>query len=694
MASNDGTVGPGVLGPGGVRSEPTVPASDSRGRGRRARHRMADPGGYITGLDGLRALAVGSVIVYHFVPGAMVGGFLGVDVFFVLSGFLITTLLLRETRKSGRVDLKRFWTRRARRLLPALVTLVLVVVPLAALVNRDLMVGIGRQVLGALTFSSNWLEIAHGSSYFNNTSPLLFKNFWSLAVEEQFYLLWPLLFIGILVLTRNWFQRWILATGIAVLSALWMAFLFDPAHPTRVYFGTDTHLFGLALGVALAFMWADRSAGFLAHPVWQRFSQLWGLLGLGGLLALMVYLNDTTALAYRGGIFAASICTAILIASMLAPNSPVARAGEFAPLRYIGTRSYGIYLWHWPIYVMIQTAFPAAAGTGGAWTQSIAALIVTLLVCEASYRFVEEPVRERGFRECLGIAMNSVRVKSRVGLAAAAVVGLLGVGTTVAVALAPDKSSVQEAIERKEAELAGGGPGNDPADPGAPLASPGVGGVDAALVTGGEVTTEPTEAEPTETEPADADPSDAETTDAEPTEAEPTETEPSGEEAVAISGDQMTAIGDSLIVTSADGLTYRFPGINYLAESNRQWHQAPAIVDAGLADGTIRDIVILDFGTNGGIPDESVVRDVIDKLGPDRTVVLVTIYGLSTFIDASNEILHNVAADYPNVIIADWHAAISAEPHKLQADQTHPDLEGMHLMAEVIDQALQDHLAS
>jgi len=156
----------------------------------------------------------------------------------------------------------------------------------------------------------------------------------------------------------------------------------------------------------------------------------------------------------------------------------------------------------------------------------------------------------------------------------------------------------------------------------------------------------------------------------------------------------MTAIGDSLIVTSADGLTYRFPGINYLAESNRQWHQAPAIVDAGLADGTIRDIVILDFGTNGGIPDESVVRDVIDKLGPDRTVVLVTIYGLSTFIDASNEILHNVAADYPNVIIADWHAAISAEPHKLQADQTHPDLEGMHLMAEVIDRALQDHLAS
>lgn len=152
----------------------------------------SDPGGYISGLDGLRAIAVLAVILYHIAPGVFHGGFLGVDVFFVISGFLITTLVLREKRKTGGINLGQFWVRRARRLLPAFLALIIIVVPLAWVVSRDLLVGIGRQVLGALTFSTNWLEIAHGSSYFDQTTPLLFKNFWSLAIEEQFYVLWPL----------------------------------------------------------------------------------------------------------------------------------------------------------------------------------------------------------------------------------------------------------------------------------------------------------------------------------------------------------------------------------------------------------------------------------------------------------------------------------------------------------------------
>ncbi|MFH5822161.1 acyltransferase family protein [Georgenia sp. AZ-5] len=224
------------------------------GRGRTA-GLLADAG-RIEGLDGLRALAVAAVLVYHLRPASLPGGFLGVDVFFVVSGFLITTLLLREIATRGRIDLARFWLRRARRLLPPLLAVVVLSVPLAWLASTDLLVGIGRQVLGAVTFSSNWLEIGAGSSYFDATAPQLFVNFWSLAVEEQFYLLWPAA-VAALVAAAGGRRRTRVALVLAAVSAAFMAVLHTPGEDaTRVYYGTDTHLFGLMIGAALAFAFA------------------------------------------------------------------------------------------------------------------------------------------------------------------------------------------------------------------------------------------------------------------------------------------------------------------------------------------------------------------------------------------------------------------------------------------------------
>lgn len=597
---------------------------------------------------------MGAVIAYHLHPGLIPGGYLGVDVFFVLSGFLITTLLLREMRKTSRIDLKGFWLRRARRLLPALTLLTITVVPVAALINRDLLVGIGRQVLGALTFSSNWLEIAHGTSYFDQTSPLLFKNFWSLAVEEQFYLLWPLGFLLLMVIARSWRARIATALVLAGISAVLMAVLADPTHLTRVYYGTDTHLFGLALGVALAFSWAPTHASWLAHPQVVRIRPYLGPAGLVVLAALMATMPDQSLIAYRGGILLASLATAAILVGIIAPDSGLAKIGENSALRWVGTRSYGLYLWHWPMLVMAQTAFPQARGTAGFWAVNIAAVILTGLICEASFRYVETPIRHRGFIESATVSADRVRSRSRWAVAAAAATAVCVIGTGAAIAIAPEKSSVQLAIEAAEQADEDAGPAKVP------------GGV--ADKPTEEPTAEPSE-EPSETaeEPETPDPKESPAFDA----SMPT-------------GDELTAIGDSIIVTSRDGLTYAFPGINYVAKSNRRWAEAPALVEAGIASGEIRRAVILDYGTNAGVPDPDVVRQTINLLGPERMIVLVNLYGTSTFIDDANEKLAQIADEFENVRLADWHAAVMENPSILQADQTHPDLDGMHVFADVV----------
>ncbi len=234
------------------------------------------PGERIAGLDGLRALAIVGVLVYHLDAAWLPGGFLGVDVFFVVSGFLITTLLVREHRRTGRVALSQFWVRRARRLLPALVLCVVTSVLIARIVSADLLVEVGRQMFGALTFSTNWLEITAGSSYFDQTAPQLFMNFWSLAVEEQFYIVWPLVTIGLLALSSR--VRVGAALSIGFVSALLMALLYVPeTDATRVYYGTDTHLVGLMVGAGLAFAWASpRLALFVTPSRWGRFGWIAG----------------------------------------------------------------------------------------------------------------------------------------------------------------------------------------------------------------------------------------------------------------------------------------------------------------------------------------------------------------------------------------------------------------------------------
>ena len=581
--------------------------------------------GRIPGLDGLRALAVVAVVVFHLNPAWLPGGFLGVDIFFVVSGFLITTLLVREHARTGRLDLPAFWARRARRLLPALLVVIPFSVLLAWVSERDLLVGIGPQVLGALTFSFNWVQIAAGSNYFAATSPQLLTNLWSLAVEEQFYLAWPLITLGLLIAIRSARSRIGIVLILAAGSGFLMAARFDPeVGATRVYYGTDTHVFGLMIGAALALWWTTPEIRGPAFWIARRRPAT--ALALGVLAGLMWWLDESRPLTFRGGLVLASVASAVLIASAITGGT-LARALDLPALRWIGERSYGIYLWHWPVILVVNADYGPVPGSAGfGWTR-LWCVVVILALADLCYRLVELPVRRRGWRGAVDLWARQLpgRADGRRVLLIGATTVLLLAGA--ALASAPGMTSAQQQIVLNE-EAATRSPVPDSAV----------------------------------SEPRAADFS-----------------MPMGEE--------IDAYGDSMMVGSVPALKYYFPGIRIDAKSNRRWSSGYRAV---LASGTdIRRAVVLSFGTNAGVT-EADVRATLDRLGSHRMIVLVNVHLNSTRASSDNAALKRVAADYRNVVVADWSARVRTERTLLQSDGIHPSMTGQHAYAAVVRQTFAD----
>lgn len=351
-------------------------------------------------LDGVRAIAVLFVLLYHGGVRSLPGGFLGVDVFFVLSGFLITSLLLVEWSTTDRIDVAAFWFRRARRLLPALVLVLIVVAVYAAWmapdVTRDRLRG---DMLSTLFYAANWRFVVNGVSYFEQyATPTPLLHTWSLAIEEQFYLVWPIVVILLArYLAKGSKERapLILAGacgGAALVSAGLMFAIYQPGlDPSRVYYGTDTRAQALLVGAAAAGLaihrgwWHDRtSAG-------ARLAAALSLIGLVGVGLLGFFGSDSAPWMYRGGFLVAALISAALVAAVAHPSTnPVITLLAIAPLRWIGLASYGIYLWHWVIFVILT---PERTGTEGHALLSIR-VAITLLVATISYLFVEKPIRQ------------------------------------------------------------------------------------------------------------------------------------------------------------------------------------------------------------------------------------------------------------------------------------------------------------
>jgi peptidoglycan/LPS O-acetylase OafA/YrhL len=340
---------------------------------------------YRPGLDGLRALAVVAVFLYHARIDWLPGGFLGVDLFFVLSGYLITSLLLVEWEARNRIDLFRFWMRRARRLLPALVVVVLASLILASIFARQDLAHTRSDVASSLLYYMNWHLIAAHHSYFNVMgNPSLLGHVWSLAVEEQFYIVWPLILVPCLVLVGRKRLPMLVIAGIAA-SATLMWVLYNPGgDPSRVYYGTDTRAFLLLMGILLALVW----------PYIERFKEavplleLFGVAALVGTVLLFRNMQDFNPTFYRGGDLAASFCFVVLIAAVAHPRTGIGRALGVAPLRWVGERSYGIYLWHLPIILLV-----AGVNVRSSPGVVLAEAVIVLAAAALSFRYIEEPIR-------------------------------------------------------------------------------------------------------------------------------------------------------------------------------------------------------------------------------------------------------------------------------------------------------------
>ncbi|OOC63035.1 acyltransferase family protein [Paenibacillus ihbetae] len=353
---------------------------------------------YMPGLDGLRALALIGVMAYHWGFGFASGGFLGVSLFFVLSGYLITDILTSQWHHHRRIDLKDFWVRRFRRLLPAIMLMLILIVAWVTLFDRERLPNLRGDVLGAITYISNWQFIFQQQSYFESfglPSPL--GHFWSLAVEEQFYLLWPLIMLAGLKLFPKRGQLFTFIAAGALLSAAVMGVLYQPGtDPSRVYYGTDTRAFGLLIGAGLAIVWPSWRLSASAAPGVKRSLNLIGMLALLVVLLMMWKADRYDPFLYRGGMFLFSIAAAVLVAVLAHPAAGLSRLFSGKPLLWLGVRSYGIYLWHYPVLILFS---PPSGVSGLSLPQIILQVAASIVLAALSWKYVEQPIRRGGFRK-------------------------------------------------------------------------------------------------------------------------------------------------------------------------------------------------------------------------------------------------------------------------------------------------------
>jgi len=350
---------------------------------------------HMPALDGMRGAAVAGVLLFH--GGHLEGGYLGVDLFFVLSGFLITSLLLVEPERTGGLRLSHFWARRARRLLPALGGMLLAVAAYAwLLASPEELTRIRGDALATLAYVANWRYVLEDQSYWDLfVAPSPLQHTWSVAIEEQFYVLWPLVVVGLL----RWRGRQRLAAsvlavaaGLAVVSAALLTVLGAGDHD-RAYFGTDTRAASILLGAGLAAVLSLRGPARSRRG--RQVLELAAVAGTGVLALAWLQLNGQSDLLYQGGLLVCAVAGVAVIASAAHPDAgPVARALSFPPLRALGLISYGVYLWHWPVYVVLTED---RVGFGG-WPLLALAIAVTLVISVASYRWLEQPIRHGALR--------------------------------------------------------------------------------------------------------------------------------------------------------------------------------------------------------------------------------------------------------------------------------------------------------
>ena len=586
---------------------------------------------YLPGLEGLRAFAVLAVIFYHLdIPGLFSSGFLGVDIFFTVSGFLITAQLIRQFQKDGTIAIGNFYLKRARRLFPAVLALLIFCVLVTDWLVEDAAWRTRSDLLPALFYFSNWWQIFSEQSYFEMSGrPALLQHLWSLAIEEQFYIAWPLL---LLVILRYFRERGVLVTAaaLALLSSGWMIYLSarygypQSQDPSRIYLGTDTHTMGLFLGASLAAAWnpwqAHASPGTL---VARAMTDFLGLICISALLWAMLFVTEYDRALYQGGFFWVGLFSIGLVFAASQKNSTLSASLSVRPLAWLGKRSYGLYLWHWPVFALLRPEFELP---DNAWIQAAIRLSLTLLLTEISYRLIENPVRTG--------AIFRWPVQKRFGFFLICFVGILS--TVLTIQIRPTPVEKNNTLSNEVADEI---PAVEDTPQESELAAHQMRAACIRSVSNKfSIKSKPL----------------------------------------------ITMLGDSVLLGASDHLAKKIEGAEIDAAIGRQGKDGLIRLTELSEKNELADIVIIHLGTNGYLY-EAQVREVMTLLSTVPQVIFINVKAPRRWEKSNNELLKTLSREFPNVKLIDWRSIGQSHKEYFGKDHIHLTKKGVRAMtAEIV----------
>ena len=609
---------------------------------------------YITGLDGIRAIAVIMVLAYHLKLALFKSGFLGVTVFFVLSGYLITGILISEVEEEGTIDLKNFWLRRIRRLVPAVMSMAVVIIFVSAVVNRVIFTKGCKDFLASVLGFNNWWQIFNKVSYFEAAGvPSPFTHCWSLAIETQFYLIYPLILLGIYKLVKSRGEgranRGLLFAGVtlllALISVILMIVLFDPQQDaSRVYYGTDTRAFSLLFGALLAILWEYR---MVPRRLSASVNMVLGSVSFAVLLVMTIAINGSSNFWYRGGQFVGTILTVLVIYTVSGRKTWLSRFLSNPVLKWIGDRSYSIYLWHYPIILLISKGIKAS------WWITLIEIVLSVVLAELSYRFIETPIRHGIIGEYLNILRSRPKSRqekkrqvqvARRSLKVMAGTFVLTVSLILCMVFVPKKNAL-DTLQKRETK---------------------------AKETG-KMTEEQLAKQKANGSESDDTICTADLTDDE-----------------ILEGLNLLLIGDSIAVDVTDDFYEMFPNSVSDTKIGRITSLGKQVLDSYIDEKKWEGEGVI-FASLSNSPINGELEDIREKIGKDMPLFLTTVrIPHETFEEESNSKIKKFVEENDHTYLIDWYAASEGHDEYFDADDTHLLPAGAKAYAKCIKEAVLD----
>ena len=607
---------------------------------------------YNTGLDGIRAIAVIMVLSYHLKLSLFKSGFLGVTVFFVLSGYLITGILISEVEEEGTIDLKNFWLRRIRRLVPAVMSMAVVIIFVSAVVNRVIFTKGCKDFLASVLGFNNWWQIFNKVSYFEAAGvPSPFTHCWSLAIETQFYLIYPLILLGIYKLAKSRgegrVKRGLLFAGVtlllALISVILMIVLFDPQKDaSRVYYGTDTRAFSLLFGALLAIMWEYR---MVPRRLSASVNMVLGSVSFAALLVMTIAINGSSNFWYRGGQFFGTILTVLMVYAVSGRKTWLSRFLSNPVLKWIGDRSYSIYLWHYPIILLISKGIKAS------WWITLIEIVLSVVLAELSYRFIETPIRHGIIGEYLNILRSRPKSRqekkrqvqvARRSLKVMAGTFVLTVSLILCMIFVPKKNAL-DTLQKRESKAK-----------------------ETGKMTEEQLAKQKANGSESEDTICTADLTDDEI----------------------LEGLNLLLIGDSIAVDVTDDFYEMFPNSVSDTKIGRITSLGKQVLDSYIDEKKWEGEGVI-FASLSNSPINGELEDIREKIGKDMPLFLTTVrIPHDTFEEESNSKIKKFVEENNHTYLIDWYAASEGHDEYFDADDTHLLPAGAKAYAKCIKEAV------